>query len=92
MKNVVKTLLCLVVLLAFTVSTMDMVFAEKSPQKTCPVRGGAIIKDVYTDYKGKRIYFCCPPCISAFKKDPEKYMKKLEEEGVEPEQAPGPKK
>ncbi len=51
-------------------------------QTTCPVRGGHINKDVYADYQGNRVYFCCPPCIKEFKKDPEKYVKKLKEEGV----------
>ena len=51
-------------------------------QKKCPVMGGTINKDVYADYEGKRVYFCCEACISTFKKDPAKYVKKLEEEGV----------
>lgn len=38
---------------------------------------------------GKRIYFCCPPCIQEFKRDPEKYMKKMKEQGVVLEDAPG---
>ncbi|MEJ5365401.1 MAG: YHS domain-containing protein [Desulfosoma sp.] len=58
------------------------------PQEKCPVMGGPINKNIYTDYKGKRIYFCCPACPGEFKKDPEKYMKKLEAEGVELEKAP----
>lgn len=55
---------------------------------TCPVLGGNIDKKIFADYKGKRIYFCCPGCDEAFKNDPEKYMKKLEEQGVTPEDAP----
>ena len=31
-------------------------------QTVCPVMGGVINKDLYVDYKGKRIYFCCPDC------------------------------
>jgi len=50
--------------------------------------GGPINKNIYVDYKGKRIYFCCPACPEEFKKDPDKYMKKLEAEGVELEKAP----
>jgi YHS domain-containing protein len=46
-------------------------------QKTCPVMGGDIDPKVYTDYQGKRIYFCCPSCIDDFKKDPAKYLAKL---------------
>jgi YHS domain-containing protein len=56
-----------------------------SPQTTCPVLGGAIDKKLFVDYKGKRIYVCCEDCIAKVKKDPEKYIKKLEKmgEGVE---------
>lgn len=49
-------------------------------QKTCPVMGGAIKKDVYTDHKGRRVYFCCAGCIDAFKKDPDKYLAKIDAE------------
>jgi YHS domain-containing protein len=55
----------------------DGVFLE-SVQEKCPVLGGKIDKNVYTDYKGRRVYFCCPACIKSFEKDPEKYLKKLE--------------
>ena len=47
---------------------------------TCPVMGGAVDKDApyKTEYKGKTIGFCCPGCVEEFKKNPEKYMAKLE--------------
>ena len=51
-------------------------------QTTCPVMGGKINKDIYTDYKGERVYFCCEGCIPEFQKDPAKYVQKLENEGV----------
>lgn len=46
-------------------------------QTICPVMGGAVDKEIFTDYKGKRVYFCCPGCIDEFNKDPEKYIKDL---------------
>ncbi len=50
----------------------------RTPQQTvCPVMGGKINKDVFTEYKGKKVYFCCPGCIAKFKKNPEKYIAKL---------------
>jgi len=55
------------------------------------VMGGKIDKNVYTDYQGKRIYFCCSGCLDDFKKSPEKYLKQMEEHGVRPEQTPGTK-
>ena len=62
--------------------------AKSKPQTTCPIMGGEINKEVYTDYEGKRVYFCCPGCIPEFKKDPAKYIKKLEDEGVTLEKIP----
>lgn len=55
------------------------------PQATCPVTGDPINKELYVDHKGKRIYVCCATCIDKVKKNPEKYIKKLEKmgEGVE---------
>ena len=50
---------------------------DLEPQTTCPVMGGAIDKTIYADYQGRRVYFCCRGCIAAFKKDPDKYLKKL---------------
>ena len=68
--------------------------ADPKPQTTCPVLAGNIDKSVYADYQGKRIYFCCKGCDAEFNKNPEKYLKKLQEEGVtlEPAPAGAPKK
>jgi YHS domain-containing protein len=55
---------------------------ELKPQRHCPVMGGEINKDVYVDYRGQRIYFCCMSCKSEFSKNPEKYMKKLADDKV----------
>jgi len=46
-------------------------------QKTCPVMGGAINKEIYVEYKGKKVYFCCPSCKEKFQQAPEKYISKL---------------
>jgi YHS domain-containing protein len=46
-------------------------------QKTCPVLGNPINKNVYTVYKGKKVYFCCQMCKPEFEKNPEKYIGKL---------------
>jgi len=50
--------------------------------------GGAVNTNLYADAEGKRVYFCCGGCISAFKKDPAKYIAKLEKDGVSLEKAP----
>jgi len=51
-------------------------------QTSCPVMGGLINKSIYADYQGSRVYFCCPPCLREFKKDPEKYITKMKEQGL----------
>ena len=55
---------------------------KMTAQSTCPVTGEAIDKKVYTDYNGKRVYFCCGSCETAFRKDPEKYIRQLTDKGV----------
>ncbi|MHC4201387.1 MAG: hypothetical protein ACYSU0_15460, partial [Planctomycetota bacterium] len=63
--------------------------AAAKAQTTCPVMAGRKInKSLHVDHNGKRVYFCCPGCPRAFKKDPGKYLKKLAAEGVALEDAP----
>jgi YHS domain-containing protein len=64
-----------------TPDTIKMGKTALVPQTTCPVLGGEIDKNLFVDYKGKRIYVCCAGCINDVKKDPEKYIKKLESMG-----------
>ena len=52
--------------------------AASIQQKTCPVMGGKIDPKVYVDHEGRRIYFCCPACPETFKKNPSKYLAKLD--------------
>ncbi|OYT71616.1 MAG: hypothetical protein CFK52_07470 [Chloracidobacterium sp. CP2_5A] len=33
----------------------------------------------YSDYRGKRYYFCCPACKPKFDKNPRKYIRALKE-------------
>jgi YHS domain-containing protein len=46
-------------------------------QTTCPVMEGAINKDLFTEYQGKKVYFCCEGCKEKFEAEPEKYLAKL---------------
>jgi YHS domain-containing protein len=47
-------------------------------QTTCPVmEGNKIDKNIFVEYKGKKVYFCCTSCKAEFNKDPEKYIAKL---------------
>lgn len=51
--------------------------AAAGEQTICPVTGNPIAKDVFVEYEGKKVYFCCPDCIAKFNADPEKYIAKL---------------
>jgi len=87
----IKTVILALALAAFVAGGVWA--ADPKPQTTCPVLGGNVDKNVYADYQGKRIYFCCKGCDAEFKKNPDKYMKKLQEEGVTLEPVPaGPAK
>lgn len=82
----------LVAALAALMATSLGAFAEKqaTPKKqtTCPVMGGKINPAQYADVNGKRIYVCCAGCIAPIKADPEKYIKKMEAEGIAIEKTP----
>ena len=50
--------------------------------KTCVVSGeklGEMGDPFVYDYEGREIKFCCKGCLKDFKKDPAKYIKKIEE-------------
>ena len=57
-------------------------------QKKCPIMGGDISKKVYTDYEGKRVYFCCPGCIQKFTAEPKKFMDQFQKAGIALEALP----
>jgi YHS domain-containing protein len=52
--------------------------AAATEQTTCPIMdGNKINKDIFVEYQGKKVYFCCAGCEKVFKEDPEKYIAKL---------------
>ncbi len=54
------------------------VVAAAVEQTTCPImEGSAINKALFVEYKGKKVYFCCPGCEDKFTAEPEKYIAKL---------------
>ncbi|QJT10803.1 YHS domain-containing protein [Oceanidesulfovibrio marinus] len=84
--------ICRITILACCLTLLLAAAAFAKPQDTCPVLGNKLTnKNTYVDYEGKRIYFCCPGCDAKFKADPEKYIKEMEEQGVEFDKAPAPK-
>jgi len=71
-----------VVALLLVCSLAFMVNAEEKKQKKgkkkraalkCPVSGRAIKKEHTVDYKGGKVFFCCPNCPKGFKADNEKH-------------------
>lgn len=48
-------------------------------QINCPVSGEELEDSaIFTDFEGRRIYFCCNKCEKSFKADPQKYLKKMD--------------
>ena len=74
--------------MAEIVTTTDTKSQALKPQTTDALSGSPINKSVYTDYKGKRIYFCCANSRENFNMDPEKYIKAFQEQGITLEDAP----
>ena len=52
-------------------------------QEMCPIMGQPINKELYTEYKGKKVYFCCEGCKEKFEANPEQYLAKLPQFQVE---------
>ena len=55
----------------------EEVASAEIEQTICPVMKGAINKNLFTEYKGKKVYFCCAGCKGKFEKEPERYIAKL---------------
>ncbi|MBU1628425.1 YHS domain-containing protein [bacterium] len=84
--NSFKIIMSISILAVFLLSTFaiseETKPAEKTPQTLCPVMAGEINKDIFVDFQCQRIYFCCAGCKENFLKDPETYMKKIEEGNI----------
>lgn len=71
----------------FLVGSLSFLSADtpdKGNQTLCPVMGNAVNNEIYSDYDGQRVFFCCEGCRAPFEKEPEKYLKKMKEMGIEP--------
>jgi len=65
------------------------------PLQTCIVSGdklGEMGTPAVYEYKGREIKFCCKSCISDFKKDPDKFVKKIDEQAAKEKKAADQKK
>ncbi len=50
----------------------------KVVRQTCPViPENKVDPNIFTEYKGERVYFCCTFCRAAFLRNPEKYLQPL---------------
>jgi YHS domain-containing protein len=76
---------------AFVVASASTLAADKKdekkaeyPLKKCVVSDEALDsmgKPYVMDYKGREVKLCCSSCKKDFDKNPEKYLKKLDEAG-----------
>ena len=57
-------------------------------QTLCPVMGNEVNKTLFVDYQGKRVYVCCMGCLADVKKNPAKYINKLEAQGITLDKTP----
>ena len=55
----------------------EVVKQDAIEQTMCPVMSAPINKELFVEYKGKKVYFCCEGCERMFKEEPEKYLAKL---------------
>ncbi len=62
---------------AMVMSEPKKELVHTAEQTACPIMGTAIDKNVYTEYKSKKVYFCCAGCETPFLENPEKYLSKL---------------
>ena len=77
-----KTLLTALAVAARTICAVNA--EDKKTEKkaeVCPVSGeklGEMGKPYVFTYQGKEVKLCCKSCEKDFKKDPAKYLKKME--------------
>lgn len=76
-----KMAISMVILAVMLIINIAAFAATDVGNTICPVTGEKIdakTKVTY-EYQGKIYNFCCPMCTDKFKKDPDKYIKKIEE-------------
>jgi hypothetical protein len=88
--NTLKILTATVLIAAFATAPLATFAGEKKEDKgkkpypltTCIVSGeklGGMGKEFVFTHEGQEIKLCCKSCLKDFKKDPAKYMKKIQE-------------
>lgn len=84
-----KTLTTALLLTGFFMTSSSFAEEAKKPEKnkpypmtTCIVSGeklGEMGKPFIYTHEGREVQFCCKSCLKDFKKEPAKYLKKLDE-------------
>jgi YHS domain-containing protein len=91
-----KPLIVGVLLAAFCAAPFTGLAADKKEKlkpytlKICVVSGdklGEMGDPFVYEYEGREIKFCCKGCLTDFKKEPAKYIKKIEEEEAKAKKA-----
>ena len=88
--KILKSITSVIVLASLVVLPRIAWSAVEAGNKICPVSGdkaGEMGEIVQVEHNGKKYNLCCKMCIKDFNKDPEKYIKKAEEEVKAPSNA-----
>jgi len=89
-KNLTVAALSVSFLAAPLVSIAADAKAKPYPLKTCVVSGeklGEMGKPYVFTHEGRKIQLCCKSCLKDFKKEPAKYVKKIEEAEANPKKS-----
>ena len=60
-----------------TANDITLQVAAANGQTLCPIMESPIDTDVFVEYQGKKVYFCCSDCETKFLENPEEYVAKL---------------
>ncbi len=84
-----RKFVCILAIAVMTLVMAGPALAQRPrPRRFARFWHGNVDKNIYADYKGQRVYFCCKGCDEEFKKNPEKYLEKMKSEGITPEKCP----
>jgi YHS domain-containing protein len=73
---------------AVLIVSAGLIAAEKKEFKAkCPVSGRAASESTSVEYKGGKVYMCCPGCVEPFKTDTAKFAAKANHQLVGTKQA-----
>ncbi len=91
MKQIKLNIIALTIAMAISgIASADAKKAEKKPYPlTCVVSDeklGSMGKTFVHEHEGREVQFCCKSCLKDFKKEPAKYLKKLDEAVKTPKQ------